>query len=148
MPTYLIDTNVLLRSVNDASAEHPSAVGAIASLLEKGHELFLAPQVLVEFWAVATRPADANGFDWSLNKVRDEIDRLLDQFSLLPEIPTVFGEWLRLVTERKVIGKKVHDARLAALLSTHGIANLLTFNTSDFKNFGVNAVSPDEIMAQ
>jgi hypothetical protein len=40
------------------------------------------------------------------------------------------------------------DAILAALLNTHGIDNLLTFNTSDFKNFGINAVSPDEILAQ
>jgi predicted nucleic acid-binding protein len=63
MTTYLIDTNVLLRSVQGKSAEHPSVVSAIALLLEKGEELFLAPQVLVEFWAVATRPVDANGFD-------------------------------------------------------------------------------------
>jgi predicted nucleic acid-binding protein len=85
---------------------------------------------------------------WPIERVRGEIDRLLDQFSLLPEIPAIFEGWLQLVTEKKVFGKKVHDARLAALLNIHGIAKLLTFNTSDFKNYGINAVSPDEILAQ
>jgi predicted nucleic acid-binding protein len=148
MPGYLIDTNVLLRSVADASSQHSSAVSAIALLLEKGQELFLAPQVLMEFWAVATRPADVNGLDWSVETVCGEIRRLLDQFSLLPETPAVFEEWLRLVTERKVVGKKVHDARIAALLNIHGITLILTFNIGDFKNYGITAVSPDEILAR
>jgi predicted nucleic acid-binding protein len=47
-----------------------------------------------------------------------------------------------------VIGKQVHDARLAAFLNTHGITHLLTFNTNDFKNYGITAVSPDEILTQ
>jgi predicted nucleic acid-binding protein len=148
MTSYLIDTNVVLRSVESASAEHPAVVSAVAALLENGEELFVAPQVLVEFWVVATRPLDANGFGWSIEKVRDEIGRLLDQFSLLPEIPALFEAWLRLVTDRQIIGKRAHDARLAALLTIHGIANILTFNTSDFKDFGIIAVSPDEILAK
>ncbi|MGW8256791.1 MAG: type II toxin-antitoxin system VapC family toxin [Thermoguttaceae bacterium] len=148
MSRYVIDTNVILRSVADVSVQHSSAVSVIALLLEKEQELFLAPQVLMEFWAVVTRPVAVNGFDWSVEEARGEISRLLDQFSLLPETPAVFEEWLRLVTKQKVIGKQAHDARLAALLNTHGIAHLLTFNVNDFKNYGIKAVSPDEILAQ
>ncbi|MCD4726257.1 MAG: transposase [Pirellulales bacterium] len=76
-----------------------------------------------------------------------QIDRLLDQFPLLPETPVVFGEWLRLVTKHGVIGKQVHDTRLVAILNTHRVARLLTFNTGDFKVFDAIAVSPDEIVA-
>jgi predicted nucleic acid-binding protein len=147
MPGLLIDTNVLLRSVADGSEQHASAVSAISLLLERGQELFLAPQVLMEFWAVATRPADVNGLAWSVDMVRGEIGRLLDQFSLLPETPAVFEEWLRLVAEQRVIGKKAHDARLAAMLNIHGVTHILTFNIDDFKNYGVTAVSPDGISA-
>ncbi|MGD0898511.1 MAG: PIN domain-containing protein [Thermoguttaceae bacterium] len=147
MTRYLIDTNVLLRSAVDTSARNPAAAGAIAILLARGDEMLLAPQVLMEFWCVATRPAAANGFGWPVDVVRGEIDRLLDQFPLLSETAEVFGEWLRLVTKHKVTGKQVHDTRLVAILNTHQVARLLTFNTDDFKVFGAIAISPDEIVA-
>jgi predicted nucleic acid-binding protein len=148
MPRYLIDTNVLLRAAASTSSQHSTAVSAIESLLQKGQEIFLAPQVLMEFWAVATRPVDVNGFGWPVEAVRGEIDRLLDQFSLLPKTPAVFEQWLRLVTERKVVGKQVHDARLVALLNIHQVTYLLTFNGDDFKGYGITALSPDEILAR
>jgi predicted nucleic acid-binding protein len=147
MARYLIDTNVLLRSAVDTSARGAVAAGAIAILLARGDELFLTAQVLIEFWSVATRPAMVNGLGWPLDLVRGEIDKLLDQFPLLPETPAVFAEWLRLVTTHGVAGKQVHDARLVAILNTHDVARLLTFNTGDFKVFGALAIPPDEIVA-
>jgi predicted nucleic acid-binding protein len=145
--SFVIDTNVLLRVTDTSSAQHKSVLKAIASLKENGQELFIAPQVLMEFWSVATRPAAVNGFGWPVESVRGEINKFLELFPLLPETPTVFEEWLRQVTERKVVGKRVHDARLVALLNTHGITHLLTFNLGDFKDFGITAISPDEILA-
>ncbi len=145
MTRYLVDTNVLLRSAVNTSARNPAAASAITTLLTQGDELFLVPQVLMEFWSVATRPAAVNGFGWPVGVVRAEIDRLLDQFPLLPETPVVFGEWLRLVTQYGVMGKQSHDTRLVAILNVHQVARLLTFNTDDFKIFGAIAVSPDEI---
>jgi predicted nucleic acid-binding protein len=147
MTRYLIDTNVLLRSAASTSARNPAAAGAVAILLAQGDELFLAPQVLMEFWSVATRPVAVNGLGWSVDMVRGEVERLLDQFPLLPETPAVFDEWLRLVNKYRVIGKRVHDTRLVAILNTHQVARLLTFNTDDFNVFGAIAVSPDEIVA-
>jgi predicted nucleic acid-binding protein len=148
MTRYLIDTNVLLRSVVNASARNPAAAGAIGILLTRGDELLLAPQVLMEFWSVATRPVAVNGLGWPVDVVRGEIDRLLEQFPLLPETPVVFGEWLHLVTEHGVIGKQVHDTRLVAIMNAHQVTRLLTFNTGDFKVFGEIAISPDEIVAE
>jgi predicted nucleic acid-binding protein len=147
MTRYLIDTNVLLRSAVHTSARNPAAAGAIGVLLDRDDELFLAPQVLMEFWSVATRPADVNGLGWPVDVVRGEIDRLLDQFPLLPETPVVFSEWLRLVTKHRVVGKQVHDTRLVAVMNTHQVARLLTFNAGDFKVLGAIAISPDEIVA-
>jgi predicted nucleic acid-binding protein len=48
MARYLIDTNVLLRSIASTSVQYPTAISAITSLLANGQELFLAPQVLME----------------------------------------------------------------------------------------------------
>jgi predicted nucleic acid-binding protein len=148
MPRYLIDTNVLLRGAVNTSARNPAAAGAIAALLAQGDELLLAPQVLVEFWSVATRPVDVNGFGWPIEMVRGQIDGLLDQFPLLPDTPAVFGEWLTLVTQHRAIGKQVHDTRLVALMNIHQIPRLLTFNTSDFRGYAaITPVSPEDVVA-
>jgi len=63
MARYLLDTNVLLRATNKASSQHAATVQSMAALAAQGHDLVVAPQVLVEFWAVATRPLEANGLD-------------------------------------------------------------------------------------
>jgi predicted nucleic acid-binding protein len=146
MPGFLIDTNVLLRGAVRTSVRHPTAAGAIAALMAQGDELFVAPQVLTEFWSVATRPPEVNGLGWSVEVVRGEIDAILSQFPLLPETPVVFEEWLRLVTEHRVVGKKAHDARLVALLRVHQLSRLLTFNVGDFKGYDITAISPDEVV--
>jgi len=148
MIRYLADTNVLLRGAVATSSRNPAAAGAIAVLLGRGDELLLAPQVLIEFWSVATRPAEVNGLGWPVDVVRNEVDRLLEQFPLLPESPTVFGEWLRLVTQHGVVGKRVHDTRLVAFFNIHRVDRMLTFNTNDFRAYGIAVVSPDEVMAE
>lgn len=146
MLRYLVDTNVLLRTVSKTAARYHAAREGIATLLARGDEIVLAPQVLIEFWSVATRPTEVNGFGWTTEATRDELVALLAQFPLLSETSAVFHEWLRLVTSLKVVGKQVHDARIVAVLKVHEIARLLTFNLSDFERYGVEAVSPDDIV--
>ena len=57
----LIDTNVLLRSAEPGHAHYQSSVDSIDILRRMGHELTIVPQVLYEFWSVATRPIVNNG---------------------------------------------------------------------------------------
>ena len=101
--------------------------------------------MLVEFWSVATRPVEVNGYGWTPRNTEGEITKLLEQFPLVPEPQGVFDQWLRLVSQHAVVGKQVHDARIVAILNIHGITNLLTFNLNDFRGFGINAVSPESI---
>ncbi|MGO8689703.1 MAG: type II toxin-antitoxin system VapC family toxin [Thermoguttaceae bacterium] len=145
MPQYFLDTNVLLRMADRASAQHAAAVATISVVAGRGDELFLAPQVLMEFWSVVTRPLEGNGFAWTAEQARAKVTELLGEFSLLPETPAVFEEWLRLVALRGVTGKKVHDVRLVALMNVHQLKHLITFNTRDFDGYGIDAASPDEI---
>jgi predicted nucleic acid-binding protein len=45
-----------------------------------------------------------------------------------------------------VTGKRVHDARLVAVLKTHGIDHLLTFNSGDFALFtDISIVNPSTL---
>ncbi len=66
MARVLTDTNIWLRVVDPGADHHASAVEAVAHLLTEGHEVCLCPQNLIEFWAVATRPVDANGIGWTV----------------------------------------------------------------------------------
>ena len=101
--------------------------------------------MLAEFWSVATRPVDVNGYGWPPKEAEAKVAELLRQFPLLPETPAVFPEWLRLVSSHGVLGKQVRDARLVALANIHGVPHLLTFNVGDFQRYGTLAVSPEQV---
>jgi predicted nucleic acid-binding protein len=135
MATYLADTNLLLRLADPASPQHPIATSALTQLFRKGEEVYITPQNLIEFWAVATRPFDANGFGWSRERTAKEVADLQERFPLLPDSPEMFVCWLGLVTQLPVHGKRVHDARLVSVLQAYGVGHLITFNVSDFAVF-------------
>jgi predicted nucleic acid-binding protein len=64
-------------------------------------------------------------------------------FQLLPETAGILGEWERLVTDQQVSGKKVHDARLVAVMTLYRITHILTFNMRDFTRYpGITAIHP------
>lgn len=147
MTTYFIDTNILLRVSDSTSAMHQMAETAVEELLNQGHSLCITSQILIEFWAVATRPLNVNGLGWSVEKTRTEVEQLLEQFPLLEETEQIFSEWLNYVTTTKIIGKRTHDARLIAVMLVHGVTHILTFNVDDFKNTsGIVIVHPQEII--
>lgn len=64
-----------------------------------------------------------------------EMDTLKRLFVMLPELP-LQDAWERLVVAHRVSGKNAHDARLVAAMLVHGVENLLTFNTQDFRRYG------------
>jgi predicted nucleic acid-binding protein len=148
MATYLADTNLLLRLADPASAQHPVATQALARLFRQGDEVFLTPQNFIEFWAVATRPVAANGFGWNGERTAREVDDQQKRFPLLADSPEVFTRWLDLVKQLPVTGKRVHDARLVAVLQAHAVENLITFNVSDFAVFpSLSLVDPSALVA-
>lgn len=145
---YLVDTNILLRLVNPSDSLYAAARTAVQTLQGQGHELRIGSQNAAEFWNVVTRPVDRNGLGLSPPRA----DRLLSFFEKifvpLPDLPLVYGEWRRLVVEHGVSGVQVHDARLVALMSVHGISRILTFNGRDFHRFledGIEAVEPSTL---
>jgi predicted nucleic acid-binding protein len=143
--SFPIDTNVLLRLADNRSSEHSLAEAAVEHLLASDNSLFIGAQVLVEFWAVATRPDSVDGLGWPPAAAAEAIRALRDQFPLLAETPDVLDRWFELVVRCQVAGKRAHDARLAALVVAHGVQRLLTFNTADFpRSWGVEAAHPKQ----
>ena len=109
--SYLVDTNVLLRSVQVTHSMHKSSVQAVRILLNQGKRLCIIPQNLIEFWVVATRPLEVNGLGLSVADALNELEQLKNYFVLLPDTASIFTVWESLIAKYKVIGKPSHDAR-------------------------------------
>ncbi len=92
----------------------------------------ICPQVLFEFWSVATRPISANGLGWSVEQAQAEVETIRGRFVLLEEPPAVIDLWLDIVVARKLKGKRIHDAHLLATMKANGVDLLVTFNAADF----------------
>ena len=82
MASYLADTNLLLRLADPDSEQHAVATQALARLLGKGDEVYLTPQNFIEFWAVATRPVEVNGFGWTSERTAKEVADLQERFAM------------------------------------------------------------------
>ena len=125
---------------------HTVALAAVKKLFANGHNIYLIPQNLIEFWSVATRPADKNGLGLAPKKVDKDVEVLESIFTVLPDNASIYPEWRRLVTAHSVSGKQVHDARIAAAMNVHQITNILTFNGDDFKRFpNITAIDPASV---
>ena len=59
----LIDTNVLLRAAQPAHTHHSAAKAAVKTARLRGYIPCIVPQVLYEYWVVATRPLAQNGLN-------------------------------------------------------------------------------------
>lgn len=132
MRQYFLDTNILLRIVDRSSSEHELVVRAIASIFKNGDQCVITPQTLIEFWVVATRPIEVNGFGWTITETREKLERLISQFVLLEETKDIFVNWFQLVETHGIKGKRTHDLRLVAVAKSYAIDYLLTLNTRDF----------------
>ena len=131
----LVDTNILVRSVQLSHPLMRTARNALRTLYQQGHELYVTPQNIAEFWNVCTRPANANGLEHSIAGTDRLTSRIETLFGVLPDSVEAFRAWRRLIVTNEVKGAKVHDARLVAIMHVHGLQHLLTFNAADFQRF-------------
>ncbi len=143
---YLPDSNIVLRFAQTTDPLYQIVSRAIDELQQNSETHVLVPQILLEFWVVATRPANVNGLGMRTDEAEKELENLQKLFTVLPENERIFDEWKRLVAKYKVSGKPAHDARIVAAMTVHKIENILTLNTGDFKRYTeIKAVRPQDI---
>ena len=144
----LVDTNILIRSVQKS---HPScrvARRALVAMYRDGHELLLATQNVAEFWNVCTRPIKVNGIGLSIEGTDRYVTQLERFFGILPDSIPVFYLWRKLVVDHAVMGVKVHDARLVAVMGCYDVRRIVTFNVADFNRFsGIEVVHPADVQS-
>lgn len=87
---YLVDTNILLRFIDRSHPLHSSIRTAVRILRQNGHQLRITSQNCIEFWNVATRPLDRNGFGLTpieTERVLQLVERL---FPVLPDSSEIY----------------------------------------------------------
>jgi predicted nucleic acid-binding protein len=145
----LLDTNILLRQAEPGHAQHQSSVEATELLRQRREELVIVPQVLYEFWSVATRPIEQNGLGMTPAEAHSELAAIQRLFRLLRDERAIYLLWESLVLSLGVKGKKAHDAHLAAAMHRHSITQILTFNAADFSRYPqITAIAPDSLLGR
>ena len=139
----LVDTSVLIRTLQPHHPLYSSADRAIRLLPERGRKLHIVAQNLIELWVVATRPLGENGLGMTPGEAALELERIKGMFLFLPETPAIYPAWEALVTQHAVSGKPSHDARLVAAMRVHGLTAILTFDRTGFSRFpGIEVIQP------
>ena len=117
--------------------------------MKRGDRLCLLPQILYEYFVVCTRPQRENGgLGMSNAQAVAEIKRVQSLFELLPDPPDLYPAWLQLIEQHDVMGKRAHDARLAAALIAGQIPAIVTFNSRDFRRYaGIKVLEPAQLIS-
>src|SRR3990172_3135414 len=89
----LIDTNLLLRLVEPAHRQHAIASEAIGAVRDFGHRTIIVPQVVYEFWSVATRPVDANGLGLTTIETESKLESLFPTVRILRDERKIYERW-------------------------------------------------------
>lgn len=130
-----LDTNVLLAATSPGRPRHERALQVVESWPGEGAALFWSGQVVREYVAVATRPAEANGLALSVPDAWSNVEALRPRLHFLDEDRRVADALEDLARRFRCRGKRVHDANIVATLLVHGVPALLTDNVADFRAF-------------
>jgi predicted nucleic acid-binding protein len=148
MSRFVIDTNILLRLAVAAHLHHRVTMQAVGHLRRGGWTAVLLPQVVYEFWAVATRTVAANGLGLNPAIVNGLLDDILAKVPLLADDLDLFVAWRRLARTYSVSGVNSHDMRIVAAMLRHDVSGLLTANPRDFGRYsGLQVMTPEEVLA-
>ena len=131
----MLDTNVLLAATDEGRAEHDQALGIVNDWPGHGTTLYTSGQIMREYLAVASRPAEQNGLGMRLADALANVRAFRARTSLLAEDGKVADRLLTLLDDISCSGKQVHDANVVATMLVHGIGTIVTINLVDFGRF-------------
>jgi len=131
----MLDTNVILSATDEGRAEHRQALLIFSHWAGSGTTLYASGQIMREYLAVATRPADKNGLGLKQADAVANVRAFRARVTLLSEENKVADCLLGLLDEVPCAGKQVHYANVVATMIVHGIDSLVTMNLADFTRF-------------
>jgi predicted nucleic acid-binding protein len=75
-----------------------------------------------------------------------EVEKIEQFLEVLPDSSAVYDKWKQLVLTHRVLGSKVHDAKLVAMMNVHGVKKILTLNPADFARYDIEAIHPASLL--
>ncbi len=130
----VVDTNVLVYCTVSGNPWHQQSRQWLAALQNEGLDLCVTTQVLREYLVVLTRGIVFEQ-SFSVDQVLAQIEALLSSLTVLDE-PLAAADILRVLVRRHQIrGKHIHDANIVAVMLTHAVHRLATYNQRDFLQF-------------
>jgi len=132
----MLDTNVLLAATDEGRVEHDQALAIVNIWPARGTALYASGQIMREYLAVATRPAEKNGLGLPLADALANVRAFRGRTTLLAEDGKVADRLIALLDQTACGGKQIHDANVVATMLVHGIGTIVTINSGDFTRFG------------
>ena len=135
-PLSLVDTNVFVYFLYDASPQHAAAQALLNQARQPNARLCMTPQVMTEFYSTITNPRRVSPA-YEPEAALREVEKFLALPGLfLLSIPVgVVVRWVALARQYGISQSDIFDAQLAATMLEHGIRRIYTFNVQDFEGF-------------
>ena len=142
------DTNVLIRLASSDDPEHEVALEVRDRSISSGETICLFPQVIYEFFVVATKSRKANGLELPASDAEVFIAGFLLDFAFVPDSEKTFEAWRDLTARYAVRGNPNHDLRIVAAMLAADVGRVLTFNPKHFRRFTeIEVVDPRDVAA-
>jgi uncharacterized protein len=138
-----VDTNILVYAHREEAPFHAAASRLLTELAEGRSSWALPWPCVHEFLAIVTHPRIYDP-PTPLNLALGAVDAWLQvpTLLLLAEADDYWPQLRSLVAAGKIVGPRVHDARIAALCRQHGVRELWSADR-DFSRFAdLNVVNP------
>ena len=133
----LIDSNILVYSINISSPKHKSAQNF---LLENLGKLEVAHQNIFETIRVLTHPKFPKPM--KISETIETIEGILKGCRIISPDYRTHRITLELIKKYQITSDQVFDAYLAATALANGIDTIATDNIRDFKKFGIKLINP------
>jgi predicted nucleic acid-binding protein len=142
----LLDTNVLVYSVNSAVPQHVESRRLLQLCTGGTVPGVVVPQVLLEFYATTTSERRVRS-PLTPKQASAEIDGFCRRLTLKPVPGDVISHLLSIVSTQPRTGQSIFDLFLIAQMRSHGIGDVCTYNVADFAFPGIRALEPQQLLA-
>lgn len=130
---YLVDTNILLYSVDRQSPFHVRSKEILETGLLQGISFVVAHQNLVELMAVLTR-----GYGVERKQAVGDAQIFASRFDVIFPLPTTLDIFFQLIGKEKTTYP--FDLYLTATMLDNQITRIITGNAKDFRTVGLEEV--------
>ncbi len=131
---YLVDTNVLIYSVDRSSPFNEGAKKILEAGVKEDVSLFIAHQNLVEFMAVLTR-----GYGIGIKQAVKDAEAFASQFDVIFPLPGTIDVFFKMANTHKKIYP--FDLYLASTAFDNGIERIITGNRKDFSDLNFKEIA-------